>query len=65
MVWAAEATLEREVADCTGMKKGKWLFVSGCECKIPIFTASEFLNSCQEGTNVSVCWGIVLKMKMQ
>jgi len=65
LVWAAEATREREDADATRMNKGKWLFVSGCECKIPISTASEFLNSCQDGTNASGCWGVVLNMKKQ
>jgi hypothetical protein len=27
----------------------------------PVSTATEFLNSCQDGTNASMCKGIILK----
>jgi hypothetical protein len=33
------------------MRKWMWLFVNGCECKSPIFTETEFLNSFQGGVN--------------
>jgi hypothetical protein len=49
------------VADSMIMKKRKRLFVNGCECKSPISTATEFLNSFQDGKNASVCSGIELK----
>ena len=38
-----------EVADSTIMRKWKSAFVSGCERKNPMSTATEFLNSCQDG----------------
>jgi uncharacterized protein (DUF4213/DUF364 family) len=50
-----------EVADYTVTKKWKWLLVNGCECKSPISTATEFSNSRQDGTNASICLGVMLK----
>jgi hypothetical protein len=35
--------------------------VSGCKCKSLISTMTEFLNLCQDGTDTSVCLGIMLK----
>jgi hypothetical protein len=35
--------------------------VNGCEWKSPVFTATEFLNSYQVGTNASLCSGITPK----
>jgi hypothetical protein len=43
------------------MKKYEWLFVNGCECKSPVFTMMKFLNSLQDGTDASICLGIMLK----
>ena len=43
-----------EVADSTIMGKWKRLFANGCNCKSPIPTATEFLNSCHSGTCLSV-----------
>jgi hypothetical protein len=43
-----------EFVDSTVMKKRKWLSVNGCDCKSPISTATELLNSCQDGTNACV-----------
>jgi hypothetical protein len=45
------------------MKKWKWLIVNGCESKSLISIATEFLNTCQDGKNASVCSGIMLKNK--
>jgi hypothetical protein len=39
----------------------KRLLVIGCECKILISTATEYLNSCLDETSASVCLGIMLK----
>jgi hypothetical protein len=50
-----------EVADSTVMEKWNWLFVNGCKYKSPVYTAMEFLNSCQDRTNASMCLGIMLK----
>jgi hypothetical protein len=50
-----------DVADCTVMRKLKWLFVNGCEFNDNICVATEFLNSCQGGTDASLCFGIMLK----
>lgn len=38
-----------------------WLFVNSWVRKSPIPTAAEFLNSCHDGINISVCSGIMLK----
>jgi hypothetical protein len=57
----AQVSSTWEVADFTVMKAWKWLLVNGCECKNPISAATEFLNSCQDGTNASMCSGIMLK----
>jgi hypothetical protein len=35
--------------------------MKGWECNSPIYTATGFLNSFQEGTSASVCSGINLK----
>jgi hypothetical protein len=43
------------------MRKCKWLLVSGCKCGNPFSTAVQFVNVYQDGTNASVCLGIVLK----
>jgi hypothetical protein len=47
--------------DFTIMKKWTRLFVNGSECRGPIFTATKFFNSCQDGTNVSMCSEVMLK----
>ena len=31
------------------------VFIAGCECGRRICTSTEFVNSCENGTNVSVC----------
>jgi hypothetical protein len=43
------------------MKKWKWLFVISNATACLIFTMVEFLKSYQEGTNASMCSGIMLK----
>jgi hypothetical protein len=40
--------------DYTKMRKWKWLFVNSWEGKGPIYTATKFLKSCQDGKNTSV-----------
>jgi hypothetical protein len=42
-----------EVTDFTVMRKTKWLFLKGCECKRPIYTAVELLSSWADETNTS------------
>jgi hypothetical protein len=42
-----------EVSDFTVMRKTKWLFLKGCECKSPFYTAMEFLSSWPDETNTS------------
>jgi len=49
------------VSDYTIMRGWIWLFLNGFECKNPVSTVMEFLNSCQDGTYTSMCFGIVLK----
>jgi len=36
--------------------------MNDCKCKSPVFSVMEFLNSCQGGTDASVCLGIKLKI---
>lgn len=43
------------------MRMWKWLFTNGCKCKSQISTEMEFLNSHQDGINVLICSGIMLK----
>jgi hypothetical protein len=50
-----------EVASSTVMRKWKWLFVKGYECKRHISTAKKFLNSCQGGRDTWKWSAIVLK----
>ena len=50
-----------EVADCTGLRKWKWLLVNGCECKNQISTGTEFLNFRLWVTEASVCSKAVMK----
>jgi hypothetical protein len=38
------------VSDYTIMRGWMWLFVKVFECKNPVSTVMEFLNSCQDGT---------------
>jgi len=45
----------RESTDSTVIRNWKWLFVNGCEYESPIYTAQEFLNSCQDWTYTSMC----------
>jgi len=42
-----------EVTDFTIMRKTKWLFLKGCECKSPIYTAMKLLSSQPDETNIS------------
>jgi hypothetical protein len=51
-----------KVTDSTIMRKWKWLFMNGCKCKSLICSVTEFLNLCQNGTNASVCSGIMFKI---
>jgi hypothetical protein len=51
-----------EVSNSTIMGKWKWLFMNGYECMSPIFTVTEFLNPCANGTDSSVCLWIVVKI---
>jgi hypothetical protein len=50
-----------EVGDYTIPKKWKLLLMYGCECKTSFSTEAEFLNSCPNGTNASMCLEIMLK----
>jgi hypothetical protein len=43
------------------VRKRKWLFVNGCKCNSLIFTIMKFSDPCQDGMNVSICLGIMLK----
>jgi hypothetical protein len=43
------------------MGKRKWLCVKGCEFKGLISVTMEFINSCQDGRDASLCLGIMLK----
>lgn len=45
----------------TGMRKWKWLFMNGCEWRGRIPAVTELLNFCQDGTNVTVCPGMMFK----
>jgi hypothetical protein len=36
-------------------------FMNDCECRSLISSVTECLNSCRDRTNVSMCWGIMLK----
>jgi len=38
-----------KIVDSTTVTKWKRLFVNGCERKTPMSTATEYLNSCQDG----------------
>lgn len=42
-------------------KEWKWLFMNVCKCKslIYMYTMTEFLNTCQDVRNASVCSGII------
>jgi hypothetical protein len=42
-----------DVAGSKKKRKWKWLFVSGCEGKIPICTETEYLNTFQDGRNLT------------
>jgi hypothetical protein len=42
-------------------EKWKWLFMNGCEWRGLIHAVTELLNFCQDGTNVTVRPGTILK----
>jgi hypothetical protein len=44
-----------EVTDPTVLMKWKWLYLNGSKCKRSISATTEFLNSCQSGSKISVC----------
>ena len=48
------------VTNSTIMRKWKWLFMNGCECKNHIYMTMEFLNLCQGVRGVlGLCWRVV------
>ena len=53
-------TIQNLEINSTMMGKCKWLFVNGSEFNIPVSNVMEFLNSCQDGMNVSMSSGIPL-----
>ena len=44
----------RYMASTTKTRKQKWLFAIAFKSKRPVSTAAEFINSCQNETNISV-----------
>jgi hypothetical protein len=48
-------------AGSTTIRKWKWLFVSGYECKCPVSNTIEFLYPWKDWTNPSICFGIFTK----
>jgi hypothetical protein len=50
-----------DTTNSTIMKKWKWPFMNGCQCKCLICTVTKFLNSSQNWTYASMCLGIMLK----
>jgi len=50
-----------DVADSTITGKWKWLFMDGCGYRSLITTARRFVNSCKDGTNASMCSGMMSK----
>jgi hypothetical protein len=50
-----------KVTNFTIMREWKSLFMNGFEWKNLIYTMMEFLNSCQDESNTSMCPGITLK----
>ena len=59
-VWAPEAMFGR--ADSTGMRKGKWLFMNGCECKKPDFYCCGMFKKVLPRWDMHCCvWGLCLE----
>ena len=50
-----------DIADSTIMRQWKWPFVNGGESRALTSNATEFLNSCQDGTNPAMYLGITSK----
>lgn len=46
------------------IRKWKWLIINDCKIKSLISTATEFLNSCQNGPNPPACSWITIKHVM-
>jgi hypothetical protein len=63
--WSSSSTLPFEVPltafSIPRVGKRKWLLVNGSKCKSLVFTTVEISNPCQDGINVSICLGIMLK----
>jgi len=51
------------IADYAVTSKWKWLFANVCECKRPISTANEFLNSIRRWGKINLyCLGLCWKI---
>jgi hypothetical protein len=57
----ARCSKTRQEADSTIMRKLKRLFVKGYSWRSPILPWRDFTKSCQDGTNISICCGVMLK----
>lgn len=60
IVLTAEATSGRS-PNSRIIRMWKWFYQNACKCKSPIPTPKEYLNSCQLGTNSSVCLGTMVE----